>query len=204
MFLSAFARKPYSGYCAVHVPLRMNTTDSRVQPSPSPILELSSGQNLTDIREQLKKLERRDWWLWSLAVIVMLLLTIAVVSLSFPELVAPQDEFFQFSLNQAVRGLVGLVLLFNTYTIYQQAMIKRLRRQFSQQLDAMSQLNMRAEELHRLATTDPHRPGKPAHRGAAAGSGSRKVAALRPSAYRCGFRLGRIQIYQRSLRAPGR
>jgi diguanylate cyclase (GGDEF)-like protein len=155
MFISGFPRKPYSEYRAVYAPLHMTISDSPVQTSPSPIREIPSGQNLANIREQLNKLERRDWWLWSLAVIVMLLLTIAVVSLSFPNLVAPQDEFFQFSLNQAVRGLVGLVLLFNTYTIYQQAMIKRLRRQFSQQLDAMALLNVRAEELHRLATTDP-------------------------------------------------
>src|ERR1700737_3604797 len=118
-------------------------------------LDPSAEQRLAEVQEQLRKLERRDWWLWSMAVIVMLLLTFAVFSMSFPKLAKVDDPFFQFSLNQAVRGLVGLVLLFNTYTIYQQAMIKRLRRQFSQQLDAMSQLNMRAEELHRLATTDP-------------------------------------------------
>lgn len=81
----------------------------------------------------------------------MLLLTLAVVSLSFPGL-APHDPFFQLSL---VRGLVALVLLFNSYSIYQQIMIKRLRRQFSRQLDAMGSLNHRAEELHKLANTDP-------------------------------------------------
>src|ERR1700688_1812032 len=154
MFLSAFAPKPYSGYCAVHVPLRMTTTDSPVHPSPSPILELSSSQNLTDIREQLKKLERRDWWLWSLAVIVMLLLTVAVVSLSFPDLVAPQDEFFQFSLNQAVRGLVGLVLLFNTYTVYQHVMMKRARHLLTKQIEEMSRLHVVADEFYKQATTD--------------------------------------------------
>ncbi len=84
----------------------------------------------------------------------MLLLTAAVVSLSFPNLLKVEDPFFQFSLNQAVRGLVGLVLLFNAYTIYQQVMIKRLRRQLSEQLDAMGRLRVRAEELHKQATID--------------------------------------------------
>ena len=41
-----------------------------------------------------------------------------------------EDPIFQFSLNEAVRGLVGLVLLFNTYSIYQQIQIKRLRNNF--------------------------------------------------------------------------
>ncbi|HEY1865943.1 MAG TPA: GGDEF domain-containing protein [Candidatus Acidoferrales bacterium] len=122
-----------------------------LQNPPSANPEPSPEARVADIRKQLKSLERRDWWLWSLAIVVMLLLTIAVVSLSFPAL-APQDPFFQFRL---VRGLVALVLLFNSYSIYQQIEIKRLRHQFSQQLDAMGSLNNRAEELHRLATTDP-------------------------------------------------
>jgi diguanylate cyclase (GGDEF)-like protein len=109
---------------------------------------------LGEIRASLEKLERRDWWLWSLAIVVMLLLTLAVVSLTFPGLLSVQDPFFQFSLRQAVRGLVGLVLLFNTYTIYQQMLIKRLRRQLSAQLDTMSRLQVRAEEFHKLATVD--------------------------------------------------
>jgi len=109
---------------------------------------------MQEIQASLRKLERRDWWLWSLAIVVMLLLTVAVVSLSFPDLMKFQDPYFQFSLNQAVRGLVGLVLLFNTYTIYQQVMLKRLRRQFSEQLDAMGRLRTRAEEFHKQATVD--------------------------------------------------
>jgi diguanylate cyclase (GGDEF)-like protein len=117
--------------------------------------EVSTAARVAEIRQQLHKLERRDWWLWAVAVVVMLLLTVAVVSLSFPGLLSAQDSFFQLSLNAAVRALVGLVLLFNTYSIYQQVMIKRLRKQFSEQLDAMNNLGVRAEEFHRLATTDP-------------------------------------------------
>jgi len=116
--------------------------------------ETSSEFAVEEIREKLQKLEKRDWWLWALAVLVMLLLTVAVVTLSFPRLFS-DDPFFQYSLDQSVRGLVGLVLLFNTYVIYQQHTIKRLRSQFSQQLDQMGYLRLRAEEFHKLATTDP-------------------------------------------------
>ncbi|HEV3218358.1 MAG TPA: GGDEF domain-containing protein [Candidatus Acidoferrales bacterium] len=117
--------------------------------------DVPSENRLTEIQASLRKLERRDWWLWMMAIIVMLLLTVAVVSMSFPELLKTDDAFFRFSLNQAVRGLVGLVLLFNTYTIYQQVQVKRLRRQLSEQLEAMGRLRVRAEEFHRLATIDP-------------------------------------------------
>ena len=121
---------------------------------PQTLPEETPESRLREIQASLRKLERRDWWLWVLAIVVMLLLTLAVISLSFPGLLKFEDPFFQFSLNQAVRGLVGLVLLFNTYTIYQQVMIKRLRRQLSEQLDAMSRLQSRAQEFHKQATID--------------------------------------------------
>jgi diguanylate cyclase (GGDEF)-like protein len=116
--------------------------------------EVPSPTRLEEIQAELDRLERRDWWLWITAIIVMLMLTLAVVSMSFPDLLKVDDPFFRFSLNQAVHGLVGLVLLFNTYSVYQQWTIKKLRRQFSEQLGMMNRLQARAEEYHKLATSD--------------------------------------------------
>ena len=113
-----------------------------------------SDQRLSELHADLQKLERRDWWLWSLAVVVMLVLTFAVVSLSFPSLVKVDDPFFQASLNRAVRGLIGLVLIFNAYTIYQQITVKRLRREFSKKIEEMRILKVRAEEFERMAMID--------------------------------------------------
>jgi diguanylate cyclase (GGDEF)-like protein len=97
---------------------------------------------------RLKRLERRDWWLWVVAICVMLLLTAAVLSMSFPGLIAQEDSIFQQSLDQAVRGLVGLVLIFNLYSIYQQVTIKRTRRELLLQLTE-------AKQFLKQATTDP-------------------------------------------------
>lgn len=110
---------------------------------------------LEEIKTSLAKLERRDWWLWAVAIGVMLLLTLALVSLTFPGLLKFEDQIFQFNLKEAVRGLLGLVLLFGSYAVYQKLMIWRLRRQFSGQLDAMIRLQARAQEFQRLAITDP-------------------------------------------------
>jgi diguanylate cyclase (GGDEF)-like protein len=114
----------------------------------------SSESVLRDAQENLKKLERRDWWLWSMAVVVMLLLTFAVFTMSFPGVFKVDDTFFESSLNRAVRGLIGLVLIFNAYTIYQQITVKRLRRDYSKKIDEMRTLQVRAEAFERLAQVD--------------------------------------------------
>jgi diguanylate cyclase (GGDEF)-like protein len=109
--------------------------------------EVAPDTRLEQLRADLKKVERRDWWLWIMAMLVMMLLTLAVLSTTFPGLIAINDPVFQNSLDQAVRGLVGLVLLFNLYTIYQQITLKQTRRQLSEQL-------LVAQEFYRQATTD--------------------------------------------------
>lgn len=116
--------------------------------------ELSSVARMQEIQDNLRRLERRDWWLWWAAIVVILLLTLAIVTLSLPGLFRETDRFFQLNLSLAVRGLVGLVLVFNVYTIYQQVQIKRLRQEMSQHIELMTRLKLRAEEFHKLATLD--------------------------------------------------
>ncbi len=116
--------------------------------------DLPSDQSLPELQAKLQILERRDWWLWSMAVVVMLLLTFAVFAMSFPDVVKVDDPFFQQSLNRAVRGLIGLVLIFNAYTIYQQITVKKLRRDFSRKIEEMRILQVRAEGFERLARVD--------------------------------------------------
>ncbi len=127
---------------------------SSAQASQLHLPDPSSDARLSELQAELRKLERRDWWLWSMAVIVMLLLTFAVFAMSFPGLVKVDDPFFEASINRAVRGLIGLVLIFNAYTIYQQVTVKRLRRDFSMKIEEMRILQVRAEEFERLALVD--------------------------------------------------
>jgi len=130
----------------------MSTTTPALELKPLNIP--SETQQLPDLQSKLRKLERLDWWLWSMAVMVMLLLTFAVFSMSFPGLVKVEDPFFQASLNRAVRGLIGLVLIFNTYTIYQQRTVKKLRRDLLGKIDELREVRVRAEEFERLSNVD--------------------------------------------------
>ncbi|MFI5095245.1 MAG: GGDEF domain-containing protein [Candidatus Acidiferrum sp.] len=85
-----------------------------------------------EIVENLRKIEKRDWWVWGNSIFVMLLLTGALISFILPSLSPAAKPLFKMKVTEAVFGLVALVVLFNIYTIYQQVLIKRLRRQLAE------------------------------------------------------------------------
>ena len=94
---------------------------------------------------RVRKVERRQWWLWASAIVVTLLLTVGMESFSF--LFEQSDPTFSFTLRQSVRGLVGLVFLFDLYTIYQQLQIHRIRRLLSDQEQIFRLITENAEDL---------------------------------------------------------
>jgi len=83
------------------------------------------------LRAKFRRIERREWWLWVVAFIITLLLTAALASFLLPGAHShPESDFYSSSvLPQAIRGLVGLVFLFDLYTIYQHLLIHRIRRE---------------------------------------------------------------------------
>jgi hypothetical protein len=81
------------------------------------------------VQAGMRRIERRQWCLWSYVVLVTILLTLGIASFAFPALLSQTGEAYSFSINQAVRGLMGLVLVFNVYVIYQQVQLNRIRRQ---------------------------------------------------------------------------
>ena len=90
-------------------------------------------------RPSCDPVERREWILWCFAILVTLLLTAGIASFVAPMLHEHVEDFDTLHINLAVRGLVGLVLLFDIYTIYQQLQIYRIRNEL-----------VRREELFRL------------------------------------------------------
>jgi diguanylate cyclase (GGDEF)-like protein len=121
------------------------------------IAELSAGAvgvRPEEIRENLKKLDRRQWWLWSSALVVILLLTLGVASFAFPALLTFEQATYSFYLNQSVRALVGLVLLFALYLVYQQVLIARLRAQVNEQIHSLAKVESLTAEVYKLAALD--------------------------------------------------
>jgi diguanylate cyclase (GGDEF)-like protein len=89
----------------------------------------------------LDRMDRREWWLWSTAISVMLLLAVGIASFAVPVLLSGFDSLYALLLNHAVRGLFGLVVVFNIYVVYEQIQINRIRREFANNLYEMAVLD---------------------------------------------------------------
>jgi len=95
----------------------------------------------------MRRIERREWLLWSSAILVTLLLTLGILSFSFPMLREYAVDFDSIHLSVALRGLVGLVLLFDLYTIYQQVQIYRIRHQLVQREELFRLISENAADM---------------------------------------------------------
>ncbi|HVB55792.1 MAG TPA: hypothetical protein VNE63_05070, partial [Candidatus Acidoferrales bacterium] len=95
-----------------------------------------------------RKMERHEWWLWSAAVAVTLLLTVGLASflLSGSGGSESDQSAFRF-LPQVVRGLLALVLIFDIYTLYQQLKINRIRRKLVQREELFRLISENAADL---------------------------------------------------------
>jgi hypothetical protein len=105
------------------------------------------------MRRKMRAMDRRAWWHWWNAVLVIMLLMGAVASLSLP--VAPSaDPIYQANLTLAVRGLLGLILIFNIYMLYQQYLLKALRANLARQIEITGEQEVRAEMFEELSILD--------------------------------------------------
>jgi len=95
----------------------------------------------------LKKVESRQWWLWASAIVVTLLLTVGLLSFTFPFLFEKADTSYVISLQTSLRGLVGLVMLFDIYAFYQQLQIHRVRKQLYASQKLFHLIGENAEDL---------------------------------------------------------
>lgn len=118
-------------------------SDAQTHAAP-PSLEQSDN----DLVQELRQIEKRDWWVWGYSILVMLLLTFAIISFTLPALRQGAETFLNIRVEEAVFGLIALVVLFNVYTIYQQILIKRLRLQLAEKQG-------HSDVLRNLAMIDP-------------------------------------------------
>ena len=106
-----------------------------------------TGGHTTVVRTNFRRIERREWWLWAAAFVITLLLTIGLASFLLPSTHLHQDFYTLNVLPQAMRGLVGLVFLFDLYTIYQHLLIHRIRRELVEREELFHLISENAADM---------------------------------------------------------
>ena len=62
-----------------------------------------------EIGENLRKIEKRDWWVWANSIFVMLLLTAALITFTLPSLTQVAVPLFKIKVAEAIFGSVARV-----------------------------------------------------------------------------------------------
>ena len=106
---------------------------------------------------RLRQIEGREWWLWGFAVAVTLLLTFAIISFTFPWFHTSVTSEYWKELQDWVRGLAALVLLFDIYTIYQHLQLHRIRRQLAEHDQLFRLISENAADMIALVDSQGHR-----------------------------------------------
>jgi PAS domain S-box-containing protein len=122
-----------------------------------PSLAQFAKKSATSSRAGLRVAERRQWWLSFSGVLVTLLLTVGIVSFSL-SVYALQFNFLDTSsIHLATRALVGMVLLFVVYVLYQQLQIHRFRMRLVEREELFRLITENAADMIAVVTADGKR-----------------------------------------------
>jgi two-component system cell cycle sensor histidine kinase/response regulator CckA len=106
-----------------------------------------SGTQTKELRDNFKQIERKEWWLWVVAFVITLLITATLALTVIHGGEFQSDTIAGHVMPQAIRGLVGLVFLFDLYTIYQHFLIYRIRRQLLEREGLFHLISENVEDL---------------------------------------------------------
>jgi two-component system, cell cycle sensor histidine kinase and response regulator CckA len=107
-------------------------------------------------KSHLRRIERREWWLWTTAVIITLLLTAGILSF-LPSILRSGETGSAFDLRRAMWGLLGIVLLFDVYTVYQQLQLHRTRRRLFEREELFQLITENVADMIAVVDMDGHR-----------------------------------------------
>ncbi|HXQ26259.1 MAG TPA: GGDEF domain-containing protein [Candidatus Acidoferrales bacterium] len=107
---------------------------------------ISPGSDATGIASKpvlamMRRIENREWWVWSSAMAVTILSAIGMVSFALPTPFGRPESLSAFFLDHAVRWLFVLVLVFNICVLYEQVQLHRIRYELADQLYELSVLD---------------------------------------------------------------
>jgi two-component system cell cycle sensor histidine kinase/response regulator CckA len=108
-------------------------------------------------RASIRRIEGQQWWLASSGIAVTLLLTIGIVSFSLSVLNPRLSPLNSLNTDLSVRALVGMVLLFDVYVVFQQWQIYRVRVRLAHNEELFSLISENAADMIAVVSMDGHR-----------------------------------------------
>jgi hypothetical protein len=105
--------------------------------------------------------ERRQWWLSFSGVLVSLIPTLGIVSPSFTIFVPERELWDALNIRLAMHALVGMVVLFVVYVVYQQLQIYRFRVHLLAQEALFSLIGENAADMIAVVTVHGERLALP-------------------------------------------
>ena len=109
------------------------------------------------VRTNFRKTERREWWLWAAAFAITALLLVGLISFFVPGAQSYLDQRTESMSSVMMRGLVGLVFLFDLYTVYQHLLIHRIRRQLIEREELFQLISENAADMIAVVDLDGRR-----------------------------------------------
>lgn len=132
-----------------------SNTETISEPNADP--SLGKRKRKIGTRDHLRRLDQREWWLWTTAVIVTLLLTAGILSFLPMLLRSAEQAESAFAMRRAMWGLVGIVLLFDLYTIYQQLQLHRTRRHLFEREELFQLIGENVADMIAVVDMEGHR-----------------------------------------------
>jgi two-component system cell cycle sensor histidine kinase/response regulator CckA len=121
------------------------------------VTPLSGSQDAAHIRAKFRKTEQREWWLWAVAFAITTLLLVGLSSFFLPHRQNNADQHTEDISPIMIRGLVGLVFLFDLYTIYQHLLIYRIRRQLLEREELFQLISDNVADMIAVVDFEGHR-----------------------------------------------
>jgi len=94
-----------------------------------------------------RQVERRQWWLSFSSIVLSLILTLGILLLALPLFVLEIKAYDALDKGVLVDALVGLVLLFDIYVVFQHMQIYRIRKQTAEREELFKLISENAADM---------------------------------------------------------
>jgi two-component system, cell cycle sensor histidine kinase and response regulator CckA len=136
-----------SGGQSQNAPAGAQTKGESVESSQPQEWSTKRAPPVDTVRTNRRRIERREWQLWIVAILVSLILLFGLMAFILPSLGFQGDSISFRLLPPVVQGLVALVLIFDLYTIFQQLQIHRMRGRLAEREELFRLISENAADM---------------------------------------------------------